>query len=554
MQRGVLGCAGSGTYSERIAAKARHHQLTAVESGPGLALFVGAGLAVTRNGSHIIVGDIFRGGETTGADDAWGNFLSFSVADEAGLQIERAALTGMPLYWIAAGQEIIFFSHLELALGLGIPLAVDMEFVRYLLAYSNFRSARTGLVGVFELLSGTSLRQTSQGCSIQTFWSPWTFTSQAKVSIGASPKRLEEKVIDCVSMWSASRPAIMIELSGGLDSSIVAAALSATRSDFSAANVATVSPDGDERHYARAVASECGVSLIEAIHDDASIDLLTGSCFPNPRPATYGVLAGIDRALGDATNVGSSCSIFSGIGGDNVFALTRTLVPALDSYEALGPCILSYRALRDSARLCNMTLWHAARAMCRMCRSRPDGRWPRDDDYVESSALPDAPLPHPWDEGADNQLLGKTLHVHALQRIIDFLDRPGRWYDRDMVAPLLSQPIVELCLSIPSWDWIAGGRDRAVARRAFSTRLPATVVWRRNKGRLETMCAGAFLAQRSQLAALLLEGQLARARLLDRRKIEDYLARGNIEGNYDYFRLLELADIELWIASLDCGN
>ncbi len=409
MQRGVLGCAGSGSYSERIALEARHHQLKAVESDPGLKLFVGAGLAVTRTGSHIIVGDIFRPGGTTITDGAWGNFLSFSVADGTGLYIKRAALTGMPLYWLAAGRDLIFFSHLELVLGLGISLAVDMDFVRYLLAYNNFRSARTGLAGVFELLSGTSLRQTSEGCAIQTFWSPWTFTSQAKSSVEASTRKLEEKVIDCVSAWSAGRPEIMIELSGGLDSSILAAALSVTRRDFSAANVATASPDGDERHYARAVASQCGVSLIESVHDDGSVDLLTGPCFPNPRPATYSVLAGIDRALGDATNVGGAHSIFSGIGGDNVFALTRSLVPVLDSYEALGPCASSYRTLRDAARLCNMTLWHAARAMHRMRRNRPDGRWPRDDDYVENSALPDGPLPHPWDERTDHKLLGKIL-------------------------------------------------------------------------------------------------------------------------------------------------
>ena len=110
---------------------------------------------------------------------------------------------------------------------------------------------------------------------------------------------------------------------------------------------------------------------------------------------------------------------------------------------------------------------------------------------------------------------------------------------------MLSQPVVELCLAVPSWDWVAGGQDRAVARKAFASHLPAEVVWRRNKGRLETMCAEAFLAQRHALAPLLLEGWLARAGLIDRERVEAYLDRERIGADYDYFRLLELADIEL---------
>ncbi len=64
------------------------------------------------------------------------------------------------------------------------------------------------------------------------------------------------------------------------------------------------------------------------------------------------------------------------------------------------------------------------------------------------------------------------------------------------------------------------------------------------------MCAEAFLAQRRALARILLEGRLAREGLIDRDRVEAYLARERIEGDYDYFRLLELADIELWIVSV----
>jgi asparagine synthase (glutamine-hydrolysing) len=118
---------------------------------------------------------------------------------------------------------------------------------------------------------------------------------------------------------------------------------------------------------------------------------------------------------------------------------------------------------------------------------------------------------------------------------------------------LLSQPVVELCLSIPSWTWFAGGRDRAVARAAFSQHLPAQIVWRRGKGRLETMCAAAYIRQRQELRDLLLGGRLADNHLLDRTAIEAYLKRDLVEGDFDYFRLIEIADVERWVRAVEAS-
>jgi asparagine synthase (glutamine-hydrolysing) len=171
--------------------------------------------------------------------------------------------------------------------------------------------------------------------------------------------------------------------------------------------------------------------------------------------------------------------------------------------------------------------------------------------------VPDRPFAHPWDEGAQGASQAKRNHVEAIRRILDFLDRPERWHDRDMVAPLLSQPVVEFCLGVPSWCWVAGGRDRAVARAAFAARLPPEIAWRRGKGRIESLCVAAYLHQRPALRELLLGGRLAARGLLDRAAIEAYFERDNLDGNFDYFRLLEIADVERWVRSVEpapvCG-
>src|SRR3546814_4029098 len=67
------------------------------------------------------------------------------------------------------------------------------------------------------------------------------------------------------------------------------------------------------------------------------LDLAAGPRFLSPRPATYGVLAGIDAALGAATAQLPGASIFTGIGGDNVFAITRSILPVIDALKIHEP-------------------------------------------------------------------------------------------------------------------------------------------------------------------------------------------------------------------------
>lgn len=550
MDRGILGSAGAPGLAAAVAQAAAAHGLGRIDKLSGLALYAGAGMRRARArlpGSTVLLGDHFSDGSFS---VEWGNYLKFSAGAGKPVEISRAPLTGMPLYWCRARGGLLIFSHLELIRGLDIDVGLDGDFLRHLLAYSNHRTARTGLTGIEELLAGTRLAFSGDVTTVTPTWSPWPHARKGIYDRDAVPL-LGSTIRKCVSAWAERRPQIMLELSGGLDSSIVAAALAAGGHEYAAATIATASPDGDERRYARAVAERCGAALIEYVHDDSELDLAAGPRFLSPRPATYGVLAGIDAALGAATAQMPGASIFTGIGGDNVFAITRSILPVIDALKTHEPLRRPAAALRDCARLCDVTIWHAARAVYRHWRRPPATGWPREDEYCWRPALPDAPLPHVWDSGDERIPPGKIRHVQSVQRILDFLDRPGRWHGRDVVAPLLSQPVVELCLSIPGWQWVAGGRDRAVAREAFAPRLPHFVVWRRNKGRLETLCATAFIEQRARLRPILLEGHLAREGLLDRARIEAYLARDRLAGDYDYFRLLELADIELWIASIE---
>jgi asparagine synthase (glutamine-hydrolysing) len=154
--------------------------------------------------------------------------------------------------------------------------------------------------------------------------------------------------------------------------------------------------------------------------------------------------------------------------------------------------------------------------------------------------------PHPWLSVPAGASPGSIEHVKSLVRAQHFLQTEYE-FGHPVLHPLLSQPLMDVCLSIPSWLWVQAGRNRSVARAAFSDLIPSEVIERRTKGRLESMCARAFCNNRHELAELLLEGELARRGLLDRSAVERYLRSGGEPRDDDYFRIFDLASLELWL-------
>lgn len=556
MKWGLLAFLGAPDRAADVAAAAEQHGLGAGAIEHDHILFAGADLPLRRlaDGS-VILGDIFTrtGVSVRAPSDGWGNFIAVARQGDR-LIVERAALTGMPLYWCRRAGGILCFSHLELVRDLLSDVSIDWEFVGQALAYSNLRTERTGIAGVLELLPGCSLSFDGHAAEVRVDWSPWDHVAKPAASgVAELAAALERRIDSSVKAWSSGRSDILLELSGGLDSSIIAASLAGAGADFSAINFATPGADGDERHFARAVAERVGAAMIEALNDDTAIDLLSPPGQLHPRPGAYGVLGGLDQAFEEAGG-GKAKAVIGGIGGDNVFAFDSSIGPAVDAYEQYGFSRRTFAVLRDVARAGGATIWEAVRLLVRARRAGPRRGWSREASFCNQSALPSAPFAHPWDAGAADASRGKRKHVEAIRRILDFADRPDRWYDRDVGLPLLSQPVVELCLSIPSWVWFTGGRDRAIARAAFANRLPASVVWRRDKGRLESLCTAAFLRQRHDLGELLLDGRLATRGLLDAASISAYIEAADVVGNFDYFRLLEIADVERWIRAVEASS
>ncbi|AKM08758.1 hypothetical protein AB433_00020 [Croceicoccus naphthovorans] len=56
----------------------------------------------------------------------------------------------------------------------------------------------------------------------------------------------------------------------------------------------------------------------------------------------------------------------------------------------------------------------------------------------------------------------------------------------------MSQPLLEFCLGVPTWTWVTGGQNRALARAAFADLLPRSVLDRTSKAGPDSFIRSAF--------------------------------------------------------------
>jgi asparagine synthase (glutamine-hydrolysing) len=492
-------------------------------------------------------------------DNCWGGYLAFVGEGRAGdVHLLRDPSGAVPCFHAKRDGLTVVCSNLELAADAGlIDGRIDWAFVPHHLLYQGLRGTRTGLAGVSELLAGTRLSLGQGGAmTVTSCWSPWTFATAGRLLEDPieAVERVAAETRRCVSAWAGRSRSILLELSGGLDSSIVAACLSHAQADVRCITLATPHPGADERAYAQRVADRIGAPLAVVMLDAGQGDVARAWPKRLPRPGINVLQRCVDRVVVDEARRIGADSIFSGVGGDSVFCYLDTAAPAADVLRTRGLGGAFARSVGDLAALHQCTVWQAARLAVKKAYAPSSRSWRLDRQFLSDEACATPAQDHPWFPGPANGLPGQREQAASIMGLQTTSMGDERTEQAAVRHPLLSQPLVELCLGIPSWMWMAGGRNRTVARDAFAGGLPPVILNRRTKGDFTGFNADVFERQRGVLRERLLGGELAARGLLDRPAIERFLAAPIRPRDNAYFRLFLLADMESWIASWSGGS
>lgn len=479
----------------------------------------------------------------------WGAYVLLARGRRSGHIVLRDPSGAVTAYHRRSGELDIYASDLALlSLATTGPLEPDLEFLRQWLTFPSLRGTLTGVQEVTELAPGI-LRWSSDGhAKVSLAWSPWKAARRAGRidAFEDAAAVLRDTILRTVPRLADAGEAVL-HLSGGLDSSIVAAALAHAGRPFHAVTFATRGPDGDERVHARAVARHLDCALAELVEEDAipRIDWVAPQAL---RPPAHALLQPLHRAFANHCALTGADLTLDGSGGDNVFCQLGTTSPVLDALRRHGPRA-GFAALEDLARLHGSTVWAVGRAAWRRSR-KPLAEWQREELFLAPGAAAAHRACHPWLDRPRSADRGTVEHVHSIVGIHYFHSDPAPG-EAAALHPLLAQPVLEACLRVPSWLWLRGGRDRAVARAAFRGLLPDATLSRRSKGHLASLLIAGYMATRPQLENLLLDGRLAAAGLLDRDAIRNYLRRDVRPVEADYMRLLDLSSAETWLRAFD---
>lgn len=479
----------------------------------------------------------------------WGGYVA-AVSGPESMRILRDPSGGLPCYRCRLSDLSLFASDAELLAASGAALGgIDPEEVGRQLYRAFVPVPTTALRGVKELLAGFACSVPGEIEDAEPCWSPWDHVAARDEPAADSAGRLARIVLHSVSAWASTAHPVLLSISGGLDSSIVAACLARAGSETVCLTMFTDDPAGDERAFARALCDHLGLPLIERPYRLEDIDITEplAANLPRPRDRTQAnAYERVHRAV--ASEIGAG-AFMTGNGGDHVFGYSQSAAPIADRYlsEGLGQGVVT--ALLDVCRQTGCSVFDALRQAWALVHAPPAYRVRPNPLFLEPgflAGLGESDLHHPWLDAPSGALPGKAAHIATILRVQPNLD-PSGGPQFPVLNPLVSQPVIEACLSVPTWEWRAGGRDRSLARRAFAVELPQLILERRVKGTPGRFAARLLDRFRDPIRDRLLGGRLAARGIVDVRALEAVLAGDRPVGDLQRVRILELVNAEAWL-------
>jgi asparagine synthase (glutamine-hydrolysing) len=494
--------------------------------------------------------------------DYWGSYVAFFRAGDD-LAVHADPVSSIPCFYSAQDGVTLIFSNLELCPFLDRKrLSLNLRFISTLMAYDKIQNGETGLNEVKELLGGQRMMARSPDASPETLWDPREIArDMLEPDPETAARLLRETAQEVVGAWADCVPAPAVDLSGGLDSSIVLACLveSAAPAPHLAVHHIVDSGDPPEVEFARAAAAYLGADLAEIRFRPTGRLPDAGAHPASARPYRQFLSQNFNAQVAEACG-GMERTYLTGQGGDHLLHAARTPFGFTDYLRQHGPGRQSLFELASSARLSGQSVWRVLRENTpeilgrqhkspllaaiaarsnRLNKRAQDGFDP--DGFDPAYALPG------WARVPDGLPPGKFDQVSGLLHMMQVQERLFQPSTRELVHPLMSQPLIELCLRLPVWRLSLGGVSRGLARRAFDGCLPDRVRLRMTKGEATRYFIDQLRLNRSLLLETLADGELVANGIADRKDVETFLREDQFLIHPAGRMILVYYAIEAWL-------
>ena len=466
----------------------------------------------------------------------------------------------VPCYYMAAGEVTVAFADIaDLAPLRFASFTIDTQYLAAFISWTQLQIRRTALREVTEVLAGDCVEVRGNARNQHSIWDPREVCATRLVNSHSEARSLlRETTQACIDSWVQVFPNVLHALSGGLDSAIVLGCLKRAPAlrQVTCVNFYSATVGDDERRFARRAAAFNDVILKEQerTYDERLFDarLLLE---PKTSKPTLTALFDIDeRAFSEriARPIGAA-SMWTGEGGDHLFLAMKSICGAVDHVANRGFCLETLSEISNAARLSGIPFWSVLKAVSSSARRRRvselDQLFRPDLAFLSPQALPTSPvdfLASPWMTSARELPAGKREQIFYLA---DILNRKRPVAGLEFGAqhhPLLSQPLIELCLQIPTYVLSAGGRERGLARAAFGDLLPGEIANRFDKGETSSYLMDVIRGSSAFIAELLADGFLAQSGILRPDALRPYLKRERMFRDEHVGPFLACFAAEVW--------
>lgn len=416
----------------------------------------------------------------------WGIAWVSQTEDALYLTRDRAGVK--PLYYTVFAEQLFFASEIKTLLVLaGRRQKINLQVVgEYLIQSLQDASDATFFEDIFAITPGSYARIPLSNSVLEVkpvqYWNPFSETSVPTSSKDLIDK-VREVVIDSVKLRLRSDVPVGILLSGGVDSSIIAACVKRVCGNeidhISVLSAVSPGMPGDESPFIDKVSGYLGIDPIKvntAWGANEAMDLLRKVTRANDTPLGSFSNVAFYLLMQRAHEAGIKV-VLSGQGADELFCGYKKYLAfylqQLARSKAYGKFIKTGLSFWwNGVGLSQFNLSEAKRYMSRKVESK-----------ILGPALRETFKPLKLGMAVEGIAHRQWLDYrnYSVPYLTHYEDRASMAFSREVRLPFLDYRLVELMLIAPIESKLHNGWTKYALRNAFSDLLPEGIIWRKDK-------------------------------------------------------------------------
>ena len=427
--------------------------------------------------------------------DRLNGMFCFAIWDsqERTLFVARDRLGIKPLYYAWHQSTFCFASEEKALFAAGVPLQFDHDTLEELLCFRYVAGKRTPFVGVQRLMPGHYLLWRDGAIQDCRWWNLAERAQERREALPADPLRwYRETLDDAINLRRISDVPVGVLLSGGLDSSSVAASLALQAGSGVASFTVRFSQAGyDESPLAKQVAQRWNLDYHDLeIESTDLIEWLEQAIWLNDEPLVHGNdlhLLAISKYAKPRVTV-----LLSGEGADETLGgyvryqplrfpwllnAARLLLPTVTQAFGVNGRVAKLSRFLSLDSLKQFVLLNACDVLPQditRLGMNPAIHFPyREQVLAEAESL----YPHDW----MRQAMYSDQHTF-LCSILDRNDRMTMGASIECRVPFLDYRLVETLAALPSSVLLSGTQTKRMLRESARDRLPMSVLRHRKWG------------------------------------------------------------------------